>query len=300
MSEEFVPVALDRQNNAVTITDKILLIDADTLVYATAVTTEQEIELLPKEFYTKEEWQVFIDNPTYDKEKGIVYTIDIELAYEKVLSKLQDMLESTGANTYELHFTVGKESFRYSIIDDYKGNRTGRVPLGNNELKELCHERLSNVFLHTKVEADDVVCSKYDPTKHILCAVDKDVLYNLVGTHWNYYSSAKHGIEPKWVTVDEITAMKQPYIQTLTGDKQDNIITGLKRVGIKTAEKILKDCTTPTECWNTVVETYKSHNLTEDDAVRIMRLVNMFQYDDKTKEITLFTSEAIKPKKEKI
>jgi len=289
---ELEPVVLNSKGTAVPQIDKMLLIDADTVVYAVALTTEQEIELLPKEFYSKEEWNTYMANPTYDEERGVVYEIDIELAYDKVLHRLEDMILATGATKgYELHFTTGRDNFRYSLVDNYKGNRTGRAPLGNSELKKMLCERLSNAYCWSNIEADDIVCSKYDSEKHILCAVDKDVLLNLVGIHWNYYSSARYSIDPRWQTVDGETAMKQPYIQTLTGDRQDNIITGLTRVGAKTAEKLLKDCTTREELWDAVVAEYERQGKTEEDAVTIMRLVNMFQYNHKQDSIELYMEE---------
>jgi hypothetical protein len=289
-SDEIIEVNLDARGKVVEVSDKKLLIDADTVVFAVALTTEQEIELLPEEFYSEEEWKEYTSNPTYDSDKEVVYTIDLELAYDKVLNRIKDMMLATGTSSYELHFTTGRESFRYVLAYNYKGNRTGyRVPLGNAELKKmLCEAPDVEAYCHTKVEADDVVVAKYDPEKHILCAIDKDVLYSVVGKHWNYYSSAKHNIEPKWVGVDEVTAMKHPYHQTLTGDKQDNIITWLYRVGKVTADKILAKCTTKEECWDAVVAEYEKQGKTEEDAVYVMRLVNMFQYDDTTKAITLW------------
>ena len=63
---------------------------------------------------------------------------------------------------FELHFTVGRNSFRYTRVDEeYKANRVGvRAPKGLYELKKLFVERNPDkAFMWSEFEADDVVGS---------------------------------------------------------------------------------------------------------------------------------------------
>jgi 5'-3' exonuclease len=128
------------------------------------------------------------------------------------------------------------------------------------------------------MEADDAVVARKDalPDKYILCAVDKDVLYSLEGTHFNYYTSVKYDIDMKWIEVGKDQAMKHHFTQVLTGDPGDNVI-GLHGIGPKKADKILADCTTPDECWKAVREAYEENGRNIIDAIINMRLVSMNQ-----------------------
>ncbi len=272
-------------------TNMVYLCDADTLLFGVCLHLEIIDEVLPKEFYTDEEWKEIVTDPYFKLSDMTIAKLDLEGAKTLFYSRLEEHLEATGCTEYELHFTSGRKSFRYEIYEDYKANRTKditkRPPAMLREMKELLTTEDDNAFVWQSVEADDVVCSVYDPKKHILGAVDKDVLKNLVGRHYNYYRSIHYGIEPKFVEIDELTAIQQPYIQTLTGDSSDGV-PGLTRVGPKTALKLLKDIRDPEELWTIVKDTYKSKGKSEEDALLTMRLVNMHQYNHNFMEVTLF------------
>jgi len=260
---------------------KIALIDADTLAYTSCLLVEQQEFQLGKEFCTDEEWEEIIKHPTYDEKNHCIWTIELDLAYDKALEKLQRIYDKTGCRECEMHFTSGKDNFRYKVKSDYKANRTGRTPAGLGELKR----RLLDTFegtLSTSWEADDVVVWKkeQDPDKYTMVAIDKDLLYSVEGKHFNYYESSKFKIEMKWVEVDAETRMKWPYIQSIVGDKVDNI-EGIKGLGPKKAEKVFAGCTTELECWEALVDCYESNGKTMIDALQTMRLVGMHQFNGK-------------------
>ena len=272
-------------------TDKIYLCDADTLLFGVCLNLEVIDEVLPRSFYSDSEWRDIVGNPYFKLDDMTIASLDIREARNLFYLRLNEHLEATGCTEYELHFTTGRKSFRYEIFEEYKANRTKditkRPPAKLRELKEIICEDDDNAFVWNSVEADDVVCSVYDPEKHILGAVDKDVIKNLVGRHYNYYRSIHYNIEPKFVDIDEKTAAQQPYIQTLTGDTSDGV-PGLKRVGPKTAEKLLGDETDPKKLWAIVKETYAKKGKSEEDALLTMRLVNMHQYSHDFMEVVLF------------
>ena len=255
---------------------KIALIDADTAIFAACCVTEIAMPLEESDFNSSVEWLECRRSPNYDVEKGILYSIDVQEAKRAADAKLQDILERSGCSSYELHFTSGRKNFRYKIYPEYKANRLGgRAPLGLREVKDIFCEQ-DNAESFREWEADDTVIAKMRayPDKYVLCAVDKDVLYSLAGKHFNYYQNSTKNMH--YFDVDSITAMKHHYKQVLTGDSSDNV-PGLKRVGPKTADKILASCTTEKECWDTVVATYEAKGKDVIDALTVMRLVNTHQ-----------------------
>ena len=305
---ELADVTIGSNNSLVTARDDIALIDADTLVFAACLHCENKVELLSKDFYTDEEWEGYLNDPTYFEAEHCVYTIDLDYAMQYSKEKLQEILENTGCKDYELHFTKGRKSFRYTLVDkQYKANRsndkTKRAPAGLGALKQMWVDAdPEKAFIWEEWEADDIVVAKKHqwPEKYLLVALDKDVLYSLEGEHFNYYSSSIYNINMKFFTVSKERALKHHYLQTLTGDPSDGVY-GLKGIGPKKADKILKDCSTDEECWAAVVEAYETIKVLKNgvsanliDAITNMRLVNMHQliYRDNKWEVQLW-----KPKK---
>jgi len=281
-TEEIADINIDTRGEVLPQkSDKIALVDADTVIFASCSVLEQVEELLPTDFYTDEEWKEIVADPGYSEERHTLSYINMEEAVTHSLEKLDYILARTGCKDWELHFTIGRESFPYTMVDkNYKGNRKdGVAPYGLRELKEEFAKRYTEkVTLNTKWEADHiVVCKKRDNwDDYVLCAVDKDVLKGLPGKHFNYYQSIRYGIDMKWVENTEEEAMKRYYVQTLTGDAGDNVI-GLHGIGPKKAEKALAKCVNEAECWAKVVEIYEKNDRGIVDAITNMRLVDMRQ-----------------------
>lgn len=278
--EEFVEIDLDSAGNLVAPKhDKIALIDADTIAYIACSNTEVQESLLPRDFYSDAEWEELTLDPSFDIDNMCIWTINAEMALGKAEEKIQKIFDRTGCQSAELYFTDGRKNFRYQVKKDYKANRTGRVPTGLIVIKLALLAKYPGQ-LCTAFEADDIVVwkKKQDPEKYIMCAVDKDLLYSLAGTHFNYYESTKYDIDMKWLEVDHITSIKWPYMQCLVGDKTDNI-EGVPKIGPKKAEQALSNLCTHEELWQAVVEAYERAGKTYDDAVQTMRLVNMHQFN---------------------
>jgi len=288
--EEIVDINLDDTGNPMAQkNDKIALVDADTIAFIACLSTEEEIMLLPESFYTKEEWQDIISDPTYDENTSMMYTIDLDQALDKAKVKIQRILDKTGCADVELHFT-GKKCFRYEVFTEYKSNRKGkRAPVGLTALKLMLCEEYDG-YIHDDIEADDAVVYKRMtyPDKYILVAIDKDVINSIEGTHFNYYESLFHNKEMRWVTTDADTAKTWWAIQALTGDTSDGII-GVYRIGPKKAAKLIKPSMTEAEMWEVIKATYEAAGRTEEEALVNVRLVHMHQLTDKG--IVLWTPE---------
>jgi len=255
--------------------DKIALIDADTIAYTAALNSEVENEALPQEFYSEEEWAEI--EPKLN-EDGMYYEADVVAGLAKAKEKIDRILDKTGCRDFELHFTGGKDNFRYSIYPEYKANRKNlRTPAGLVEIKEaLIKHYEGKAFMHTGWEADDIVIYKktQDPDKYILCAIDKDVYNSIEGKHFNYYESQHYDIEMKWVETDRYTAITWPFLQTLMGDVSDNVV-GLKGIGPKRAQKIIDGKMTKKDLWLAVEEAYKMQGRSAEDALLNLNLVDM-------------------------
>ena len=248
--------------------DMIALIDADTVVFG-ACSVKEYVDTV----------DVGVGSMDFKE----IYAIDLEAAYAHASDKINGILEATGCKDFELHFTLGRNSFRYTRVDsEYKANRLGgRAPAGLKDLKELFIARNpEKAFMWEEVEADDVVIlkKKVEPEKYMLCAVDKDVLFTLPGKHFNYYSRADYNIEMKFIEVEEIDAMRHMYFQALMGDSGDNVI-GLKGVGKVGANKLLADCNTEEECVKVVKQAYLNKGRCITDFIKNMRLISMHQLE---------------------
>jgi len=287
---DIVDIDLDIDGNIMPeLSNKIALIDADTLAFTACLSTQQQEDLLPWEMYTEDEMLEIRANPNYDEELECIWTINLDIAYEKAMGKLERIYDKTGCREAEMHFTGGRENFRYTVLSNYKANRTGRSPTGLNDLKLKLLENFPGT-LGTEWEADDVVVYKarMEPEKYTLCAIDKDVLFALPGIHFNYYERAssinKYGnlldeINMMWMAENtEEIAMKWPFTQAIVGDKVDNI-AGIHGMGKVAAAKIFAGCQTSLECWDALVQVYKEKGKDMFDALTTIQLVHMHQFD---------------------
>ena len=248
-------VVVDREDLKPDTSGMTLLIDADTIAYATCSACEYG-----------------------DDESG--WYIDLPSALIVAQDKIATLIDLTGCKDAELHFTSGK-NFRHHLTSDYKSNRAStRYPEGLREMKDLLQGTIN-----TDYEADDIVCmlKREYPNKYIVCAVDKDVLNGVPGIHFNYYNSLKHNINMKWVQTSEETSLKWPYLQCLMGDSSDGI-KGVSKIGPKKAEKLLEGISNINLLWNAVKQAYRDAGQEESEALLNMRLVHMHQL---TKEKTL-------------
>jgi DNA polymerase-1 len=260
------------------VNDKIALIDADTLAWTSALAAQQEHSVMPMEFYSEMEWDAIITNATYDEESMTYKLIDLELALQYADEKLKRIYELTGCRVCELHFSGGRENFRYLIFPNYKANRKGMaIPDGLGDLKVALCQKYTG-FIHTKWEADDFVVyrRKYYPDDYLLCAVDKDVLNSIEGKHFNYYESGVFNKDMKFVETSEGTAKVWPYLQCIMGDSSDGI-EGVKGLGPKKAALFVNEEMDEEELWEGVLKAYRSKNMDESTAMLNMRLVNMHQ-----------------------
>ena len=165
----------------------------------------------------------------------------LEEAMENLDTRIKHILNFAGTNEY-LGFLTLSRCFRYERAKTrpYKYNRKGGTskPPIFYALKEYIQQKWG--FLGIKgLEADDLVAIFQEElistplTQTIICSPDKDVLKQLIGTHFNYGKM-------EYIETTEEEANKFLLMQVLMGDSTDGI-PGIPKVGPKTAEKWVND-----------------------------------------------------------
>ena len=159
---------------------------------------------------------------------------------------------------YELFITTCENSFRKKVSPVYKANRKRNSYVW---LLRANYQMTENAFYSDTLEADDLInirAKELGKDNCIVVSIDKD-LKQIGGYFWSYYRQKEKDSQGNVITqisdlgielpvmeykqreIEYITneqANKHFWKQMLMGDTSDNI-PGLKRIGEKTAEKIL-------------------------------------------------------------
>ena len=241
----------------------IALIDADSILYKVGFAIEDKVIWNEPEFLAG-----------IDEEQDIEYSVDLGLCYASFQRTIENIMFAVDADGCELVFT-GSHNIRKTFPTEYKENRKlSRKPSGYDEMLEYALANY-NCTVADNIEADDIVVYRKTtyPDDYILCAIDKDVLYQTEGIHYNYNKDES-------VEVSKFESTKYAYLQTLSGDTSDGY-KGCKGIGEKKAIKLLDGLETEEEMWEAVVTAYEAKGQTEEDALWTMRLANMHQFDGK-------------------
>ena len=236
-----------------------LLVDADFFFYRAASAAEEEMEYNP-------DLTVIVGD--FKKGKRIV---------EQELSKLRSRFDTDDL----LLFFTDRVNFRKTIDPNYKGNRTKRKPCGYLKLKNWGLDKYPSLIKPT-LEADDslgIVATKGDITNFVLVSPDKDMAQ---------IPCRIYDLKNEYTQTPEL-AERLLYMQCLTGDSTDGY-KGCVGVGPKRANYILDN--RKGSYWEACVEAYEEAGMTEEDALRNLRLARILQvtdWDAEKQEPILFT-----------
>ena len=207
-----------------------------------------------------------MDTPSMQKVKALIdgdilvyrigFSVDDPEEEKFAISRMghfiDNLLSVDGVDTFSGYIT-GSTNYRQELSTEgkYKGNReNARKPIHYDALREYLLDKWCFELIEGQ-EADDAIgIAVYDAPVDTTCvmSIDKD-LNMLRGWHYNFVKEDLY-----YVTEEE--AIKNFYIQILTGDRVDNI-QGLKGVGPVKAGKILKDLVTEQELFDAVLEAYE-------------------------------------------
>jgi hypothetical protein len=180
--------------------------------------------------------------------------VNEKLAMSRMTEFLEELVMMPEINEYQGYLT-GSNNYRNEIAKTapYKGNRTGERPVHYDLLRQYLNTAWDFKIVENQ-EADDAIgIAAYEfesDEDYMIMSIDKD-LDMLRGWHYNFSKNIKYHI-------DEFDGILNFYKQLLVGDRVDNII-GLKGIGPKKAEKILKDCVTELDMYNAVLEAYDNN-----------------------------------------
>lgn len=217
--------------------DKILRIDADSLLYYTAYAASfkdgESIE--GGTFVGANQRVTFKDYKQHFAELVDDIVLACEIAsFRKELPRFKD---------YELVFTPST-NFRYDIFPEYKKSRVDKSQ--SNTLKRLKKYAKKHLGITSEgIEADDYVYY-WAQQGHPVASGDKDVVYSVPAAY--YY----HSHHQKVVQNTKEESTRFTLMQTLAGDSSDDI-PGIKGVGMQ--NKLLAEGGT----FDDVVEIYKNH-----------------------------------------
>jgi 5'-3' exonuclease len=154
------------------------------------------------------------------------------IAQARADQMIQDILADTGATSYSVYLT-GSGNFRREIAPSYKANRPDSRPKHWEAVREFLVTQHKAVVCNG-FEADDQLGIDQDKTHGatVICSIDKDLL-QIPGKHYNFVKKVFQD-----VTYDE--GIKALYIQSLVGDRSDNIF-GVQGIGPVKAEKALAE-----------------------------------------------------------
>ena len=176
---------------------------------------------------------------------------------------VDNLIRVKGIDSYEGYLT-GKKNYRSEIAVTYKENRKdARKPVHYDSLREYLLSKWKFKLVNGQ-EADDAIGIKaYELPEDSYCvmSIDKD-LDMIRGWHYNF-------VKEDLYYVTEKEAIKNFYIQILTGDRVDNI-PGLSGIGPKKATKFVKDCETEEDLFNVVLEKYDNDIDTLTERARLL------------------------------
>lgn len=177
---------------------------------------------------------------------------DSEKAAIKKTSEFLEELIFTYTDAQDCEgYLTGSGNYRFDIAKTapYKGTRLSEKPKHLGIIREYMISAWA-FSVQDQQEADDAIGIRaytLGEEDYVICSIDKD-LNNLRGKHYNFVKN-----EAYYVTEEQ--AIKNFYLQLLTGDRVDNI-PGLSGIGPKKAEKILEDCVTEEELYSAVLKAY--------------------------------------------
>lgn len=225
---------------------RLLVIDADSLIYRVGFSAEpkqylvwdnEDREYGPIAVFKKsrdaDKW-INGETDRYEKEVDLK-TLPLDYSINYLDNIINSIIWRYRSNDYKIFVESNEpnyKTFRHKICPDYKKDRD--VSNRPSYYKSIFHHLVGNwraYVVGDGLEADDVVAINCCREPDSVCvSIDKD-LNQIQGVHYNPNKRLEY-------SVDSWGAIKNLYIQALTGDTVDNI-KGVEGIGPVKANKIL-------------------------------------------------------------
>ena len=212
----------------------ILLFDADSLIFASCLKKQEDLDA--DKYYTD------INLSIHKFDEGFM----------SIINHLEEIYEIEQV----LVFSGSKGNFRKYISKKYKANRIAELPPLLNEMHKFVKDNYNSIIGYG-VETDDMVArywfnlsNEYGRDNVMIISLDKDykqfpaLIYNYHFKHKCIYD------------ISEEQATYNFYEQMIIGDGADNV-QYCKGYGKKYAEKLFKDCNSQYKYTKKVYELFK-------------------------------------------
>lgn len=247
---------------------RILLIDADIIVYRAAVVVQHDFS------WDEDSDENDFSCADFEEAKGVAEVMVKNIQRRlggKVIMCLSDF-----------------NNFRYDVLPTYKYNRKGKVdPILRQQLKAWVRKKYETLTL-PNCEADDVLGIEQNDNT-IICSIDKD-LDQIPGRHYDWDKELEY-------VVDEEEGQFFFYLQALKGDTVDGY-GGCPRIGQKRAFNLLRPIYKNDKIknkeevyWEAIVEQYTKKELDEEYALtqaRVARILTPELYNKERGEVMLW------------
>ena len=169
------------------------------------------------------------------------------IALTRADKTILDILEGTKADSYQV-FLTGDGNFRRELAPSYKAHRPEQRPKHWLSVREFLVSQHKAIICNG-YEADDAMGIEQDKSGvgTVIASIDKD-LKQIPGRHYNF-------VKKEYTHVSPYEGSRFIYVQSLVGDRSDNII-GVVGIGPKKAEQALEGLTTELEWYNKCRELY--------------------------------------------
>lgn len=209
---------------------------------------------------------------------------DENICKSQVDTTLEELLVDLEADEFVIALT-DKHNFRKDVLPSYKDNRKQkRKPMVLNALREYVIKEHKAV-IYPNLEADDVLgilATVPHNDERIIVSIDKDL------------RQIPCLISKDGKTIERINKAEADYwfmVQTMAGDSTDGY-TGVPKVGVKTAQKLLGDINVPLlDLWKTVLKTYDKAGYSKKEALQQARVAHILtnkDYNRKTGKVKLW------------
>lgn len=219
-------------------TERVLLVDADSIVYTSVYSPDRYM----KSVVDEESGERIKVPMTEDEILNIpqeVIDLDIEECKFRFRTKIQE-IQNIIEESFNIKKTIlccgGQNNFRYRLLKEYKANRKTTLPY----LKEIKQYIIDELGAYPALcgEADDTLYHfwKLSPNNVLIATIDKDIKSSCYGLFYNYRSY--NDVIGEFYTVLEEESRYNLCMQIITGDPGDNVNLCPKK-GKKYAEKVL-------------------------------------------------------------
>lgn len=255
---------------------RIALIDADSVLYAAACSSEMRAKAQGDE--GEDMW---------------FETRSLSQTYREVVANLEKLVDAVKADDGIVALTT-THCFRYQLLPTYKANRSGgHRPAHLADLQRLVQEKRPFGVLAVKgLEADDICgissgqLQKAGLREPVIVSIDKD-MRQVPGLTYSWRDPSPHVYE-----VTEEEADRAHLYQTLVGDMVDNY-TGCPGIGKVRATKLLDECAHASKAaqWGWVEGAFLSHGTSKEYALtqaRVSRILRHTDWDPIQKDVLLW------------